>query len=131
MTAMCMVNLGRAARQARDAERAIALYGEALRTFVRLDNTWGVAVCLDGFACLAAEREDYLGAARLYGAEAAVRERAGVVPWPTIRAEHNAGVRAASAALGEAAWAGAHAQGAALSEPEAIADALAFAAAEA
>jgi predicted ATPase/DNA-binding SARP family transcriptional activator len=131
MMAMCMVNLGRAARHARDAERAIALYGEALRTFVRLDNTWGVAVCLDGFACLAAEREDFLGAARLYGAEAAVRERAGVVPWPTIQAEHNAGVRAASSALGEAAWAGAHAQGAALTELEAIADALAFAAAEA
>ena len=40
-------------------------------------------------------------------------------------------MRAASAALGEGAWEGAHAQGAALSEPEAIADALAFAAAEA
>ena len=50
-------------------------------------------------------------------------------PWRTIQAEHDAGVRAASAALGEAAWAGAHAQGAALTEPEAIADALAFAAA--
>jgi predicted ATPase/DNA-binding SARP family transcriptional activator len=131
MTAMCMVNLGRAVRHARDAERATALYGEALRTFVRLDNTWGVAVCLDGFACLAAERGDFLGAARLYGAEEAVRERAGVVPWPTIRAEHDAGVQAASAALGEAAWAGAHGQGAALTEGEVIADALAFAAAEA
>ena len=98
---------------------------------MRLDNTWGVAVCLDGFACLAAERGDFLGAARLFGAEQAVRERAGVAPWPTIRAEHDAGVRAASAALGEAAWAGAHAQGAALTEAEAIADALAFAAAEA
>jgi non-specific serine/threonine protein kinase len=131
MTAMCMVNLGRAVRHARDAERATGLYGEALRTFVRLDNPWGVAVCLDGFACLAAEHGDFRGAARLYGAEEAVRERAGVAPWPTIRAEHNAGVRAASAALGEAAWAAAHAQGAALTEEQAVADALAFAAAEA
>ena len=130
MTATCMVNLGRAARHAGEVERAIALHGEALRAFARLDNVWGVAVCLDGFACLAADRGDFLGAARLFGAEQAVRERAGVVPWRTIQAEHDAGVRAASAALGEAAWAGAHAQGAALTEPEAIADALAFAAAE-
>ena len=130
MTATCMVYLGRAARHAGEVERAIALHGEALRAFARLDNVWGVAVCIDGFACLAADRGDFLGAARLFGAEQAVRERAGVSPWRTIQAEHDAGVRAASAALGEAAWAGAHAQGAALTEPEAIADALAFAAAE-
>ena len=92
---------------------------------MRLDNAWGVAVCLDGFACLAADRGDFLGAARLYGAEEAVRTRAGVAPWRTIRSEHDAGVRAASGALGEAAWADAHAQGAALTDEEAIA--LAFA----
>ena len=69
MTAMCMLNLGRAARHVGEAERAIALLGEALRAFVRLDNAWGVAVCLDGFACVAADRGDFLGAARLYGAE--------------------------------------------------------------
>jgi predicted ATPase/DNA-binding SARP family transcriptional activator len=131
MTATCMVNLGRAAGHAGEVERAIALHGEALRAFARLGNAWGVAVCLDGFACLAADRGDFLGAARLFGAEDAVRQRAGVSRWRTIRAAHDAGVRAASAALGDDAWAGAHAQGAALTEPEAIADALAFAAAEA
>ena len=102
-------------------ERAIALHGEALRAFVRLDNAWGIAVCLDGFACLAADRGDFLSAARLYGAEEAVRKRAGVAPWRTIRSEHDAGVRVACSALGEAAWADAHAQGAALTDEEAIA----------
>ena len=71
MSAVCVLNLGRAARHAGDAERALALNGEALRAFVRLDNAWGVAVCLDGIACLAADRGDFLGAARLYGASGA------------------------------------------------------------
>jgi hypothetical protein len=124
---MCVLNLGRAARHAGEAERALALNGEALRAFVRLDNAWGVAVCLDGFACLAADRGGFLNAARLYGAEAAVRGRAGVARWRTIESEHEAGVLAASSALGEAAWAGAHREGAALTDDEAIA--LAFAAA--
>ena len=127
MTAMCVLNLGRAARHAGEVQRALSLNGEALRAFVRLDNPWGVAVCLDGFACLAADRGDFLRAARLYGAEEAVRRRAGVAQWPTIRSEHDAGVRVAAAALGETAWAGAHAEGAALTDDEAIA--LAFAAA--
>jgi non-specific serine/threonine protein kinase len=125
MTAMCVLSLGRAARHAGEAERAIALNGEALRAFVRLDNAWGVAVCLDGFACLAADRADFLNAARLYGAEEAVRTRAGVARWRTIRAEHDIGVRAASGALGEVAWADAHSEGAALTDDEAIS--LAFA----
>ena len=126
MTAMCMLNLARAARHVGEAERAVALLGEALRAFVRLDNAWGVAVCLDGFACVAADRGDFLSAARLYGAEQAVRERAGVEQWPTIRSEHDAGVRAASAALGEAAWADARSRGAALTDEEAVAHALAL-----
>ena len=40
-------------------------------------------------------------------------------------------MQATASALGEAAWAGARAQGAALTQHEAIAEALAFAAAEA
>ena len=128
MTAMCVLNLGRAARHDGELERASALNGEALRALVRLDNAWGVAVCLDGFACLAADRGDHLVAARLFGAEEAVRGRAGVAQWPTIRAEHDAGILAASTALGEAAWAAAHGEGSALTDDEAIAIALAFAA---
>ena len=71
---------------------------------------WGVAVCLDGFACLAADRGDFFGAARLYGAEEAVRRRAGVAPWRTIRVRARRRRAAASAALGEVAWADARAR---------------------
>jgi predicted ATPase/DNA-binding SARP family transcriptional activator len=130
MAAMCMLNLGRAASLAGDVRRAGALHGEALRAFERLDNAWGIAVCLDGFACLAAERGDFLGAARLFGAEEAVRRRAGVPPWRTIQREHDAGVHAASSALGDAAWSRARAQGGELALEQAIAQALASAAPE-
>jgi hypothetical protein len=44
--------------------------------------------------------------------------------------EHDAGVQAASSALGEAAWTRACSEGATLTEEQAIAEALAFAPAE-
>ena len=132
MTAMCMVNLGRAARHARDAragDRAArrgaprpscgSTTPGASRSASTASRAWppiaGTSSARPG--CTAPRRRSGSGP--------------GSCPWRTIQAEHDAGVRAASAALGEAAWAGAHAQGAALTEPEAIADALAFAAAEA
>ena len=116
MTATGLANVARAAGHAGDVERAVALHGEALRAFVRLDNPWGIAVCIDGLARQAADRGHHLRAARLYGAEEAIRERAGIAPWPTIRAEHEAGVQASTAALGEPAWARARMEGRALSQ---------------
>ena len=64
------------------------------------------------------------GAARLFGAEEAIRERARIAPWPTIRAEHEAGMHATASALGDDAWARARAQGRTLSPEEAVAEAL-------
>jgi hypothetical protein len=128
MAAAGLMNTGRAVRQMGDLDRAGALQAEALRSFVALENAWGVAVCLDAFATLAADRGHHFQAARLYGAEEAVRERARIAPWPTIRAEHEAGVRATASALGEAAWARARSQGRALNQDEAIAEARGLAA---
>jgi hypothetical protein len=67
-------------------------------------------------------------AARLYGAEEAIRERSAIVLWPTIRSEHDAGMAATAAALGEGAWGRARAQGRAMTQAEAIAETHAVAA---
>ncbi|MEA2478919.1 MAG: hypothetical protein QOJ07_841, partial [Thermoleophilaceae bacterium] len=128
MVATCLLNAGRAVRRLGDLDRAGTLQAEALRSFVALENAWGVAVCLDAFATLAADRGHHFQAARLYGAEEAVRERARIALWPTIRTEHEAGVRATASALGEAAWARARSQGRALNQNEAIAEARSLAA---
>jgi len=124
MVATCLMNVGRAARQLGDLDRASAMQAEALRGFVALENAWGVAVCVDAFAILAAERGHHVRAARLFGAEEAIRERARIVPWPTIRAEHDAGIDAAVSMLGEDEWARARAQGRTLTPEEAVAEAL-------
>jgi non-specific serine/threonine protein kinase len=121
MVAAGLMNAGRAARQFGDLDLAGARQAEALRGFVALENAWGIASCVDAFGCLAADRAHYVRAARLFGAEEAVRERARIPRWPTIQAEHEAGVRATVAALGDADWDRAHAEGRALSQDEAIA----------
>jgi predicted ATPase/DNA-binding SARP family transcriptional activator len=128
MAATSLTNAGRAVRQLGDLDRATALQGEALRGFLGLENAWGVAVCLDSFAGLAGDRGDPLRAARLYGAEEAIRERSAIALWPTIGSEHDAGMTATAAALGEGAWARARAQGRAMTQAEAIAETHAVAA---
>ena len=123
MAATCSTNAGRAVRRLGDLSRAGALQATALRGFVALENAWGIAVCVNAFAALAADGGHHLRAARLYGAEEAIRERARIALWPTIRADHEAGIVATASALGAAAWARGRAEGRALSQDEAIAEA--------
>jgi non-specific serine/threonine protein kinase len=124
MVPTCLMNTGRAVRRLGDLDRASALQAEALRSFVALENPWGIAACLDAFATLAGDRGHHVRAARLYGAEEAIRERGKIALWPTIRDEHEAGMRATASALGDAAWERARSQGRALPQDEAIAEAL-------
>jgi tetratricopeptide (TPR) repeat protein len=124
MIAACLMNGGRAARRLGDFGGANARLAEALRGFVALENSWGIAACLASFAALAGERGEYERAARLYAAEAAIRERARLPVWPTIEAEHETGLRVTAAALGAAAWERARGDGRALTQAEAIAEAL-------
>ena len=123
MLAMCLVNAARATRRLGDLDRTSALQAEALRGFVALDNAWGVAVCVCGFAAVAGDRGHHLRAARLFGAEEAIRERARVGLWRTIRAEHDADMESTASALGEAAWMRARSEGRALTAQEAIEEA--------
>jgi non-specific serine/threonine protein kinase len=125
MVAACLTHAGRAVRQLGDLDRASALQAEALRGFVALENAWGIAVCVDALAALAGDRGHHVEAARLYGAEEAIRAQARIALWPTIHAEHEAGMKGTASALGEAAWAAARAQGRMLTQPEAIAEARA------
>lgn len=123
MLALCLMNSARAIRRLGELDRASGLQAEALRLFVAVDNAWGIAASLAGFAALAAARGDHARAARLYGAEEAIRERARVGVWLTIAPEHQAGQQATASALGEATWTQARAQGRALTQTEAIAEA--------
>jgi predicted ATPase/DNA-binding SARP family transcriptional activator len=128
MVAACLTHGGRAVRQLGDLDRASALQAEALRGFVALENAWGIAVCVDALATLAGDRGHHVQAARLYGAEEAIRAQARIALWPTIHAEHEAGMQRTASALGEAAWAAARAQGRMLTQTEALAEARASAA---
>jgi predicted ATPase/DNA-binding SARP family transcriptional activator len=126
MVAAAVMNTARAARHAGDLNRASALHAESLRRFAALDNAWGIAASVDGFAALARALGQHVRAARLYGAEEAIRERGRVALWPTIQAEHEAGVQATVSALGDEAFAHAFAQGHALTQEQAIAEATAL-----
>jgi ATP/maltotriose-dependent transcriptional regulator MalT len=126
MVTMGLTNTGRAARRLGLLDRAGALQAEALRSFVALENTWGIAVCLAACAALASDRGHHVTAGRLFGAEEAIRESGRLTLWPTIQAEHEAGTRATASALGEDAWARARSQGRSLTQSEAIAEALAL-----
>jgi predicted ATPase/DNA-binding SARP family transcriptional activator len=126
--AASLMNGARALRRLGDLDRATALQREALDGFAALENAWGIAACLDAFAVLAADRGQHVRAARLYGAEEATRQRAGIALWPTLRAEHEAGVEATASVLGSSAWTRALDEGRALTEEGAIAEARAVAA---
>jgi tetratricopeptide (TPR) repeat protein len=128
MHAACLINTGRAVRQLGLLERASALNAEALRSFAEHENAWGIAVCLAAFAALAADRGQHVRAARLYGAEEAIRERGRVELWPTIRDEREAGSQATASALGEGAWERARSHGRGLTQADAVAEAYASAA---
>jgi predicted ATPase/DNA-binding SARP family transcriptional activator len=124
MVGACVMNAGRALRRLGDAARAEAFQAEALRAFAALENAWGIAVCVEALAALAASRGRHETAARLFGAEEAIRDRARISLWPTIREEREADVEATAAALGAAAWASARAAGRALTQEQAIAEAI-------
>ena len=125
MVAACLLNGGRTARQLGELDGASDRLTDALRGFVALENAWGIAACVAAIAVLAVDRGQHVRAARLYGAEEAIRERARLGLWPTIEAEHAAGLRATASALG-ADWERTRVEGRALSQDEAIAEARAL-----
>ncbi|HEY1370648.1 MAG TPA: BTAD domain-containing putative transcriptional regulator [Gaiellaceae bacterium] len=120
-TAVMQSVVGRALARTGDLVRAGEAQREALREFLALGNSWGVISCLGAFALLAHAGGDDVAAARLIGAEAELRRRAGVALWLTIEADHARGVAAVSSALGEEAFAQHAAEGATFTQDEAVA----------
>ncbi|MGH3103368.1 MAG: ATP-binding protein, partial [Gaiellaceae bacterium] len=121
MTAGALSILGRALRHLGELDRASGYLEEALALFLALRNSWGVATCLDAFAALAAARGENLAAARLFGAEEEMRQRAGIAMWRTIQADHEGAVEAVTSALGDDVFEQARAEGRRVTQAEAVA----------
>jgi predicted ATPase/transcriptional regulator with XRE-family HTH domain len=123
-TAMCLQNLGRVAHKRGEVARAETLQREALVLFRDLGDPRHCSEALERLAGTAGAARHGERAARLLGAVAAVRATLGT-PQPALeRAETDAAVAPARAALGENAWAAAFAAGRALPLEQAIAEAL-------
>jgi non-specific serine/threonine protein kinase len=113
-------NLGRAAHDLGEHALARDLYNQALTRARDLGNKKWVAESLDAFAALAADCGQPVRAVRLWGAADALREAAGTPRLPFERAEYDAGLAAARAALSVAAINAAAAAGRAMDMDEAV-----------
>ena len=81
-------------------EEACPLLAEALRIYTDLNDSRGVAQCLDALAHVASERALYESAARLVGAAAALRKRVAARQPDTEQARTSAVERVLARALG-------------------------------
>jgi tetratricopeptide (TPR) repeat protein len=119
--------LARAAQAQGDHTRAAHLFAEALVASLELRDELNIAYCLEGLAGIAVDRGEYARAARLCGAAEAVFETTDVRTYWHLpeRMRTQRQLAAGRAALGEAAWAAAWAEGQALSIEESVTQALA------
>jgi predicted ATPase/class 3 adenylate cyclase len=122
--AACLLNLGWMARLRGEMAQAEALQREGLALSQELGDPRVCAEALEALASTAGAAGQGERAARLVGAAAAVRETIGAPQPSDERADTEAAVAAARAALGEEQWAAAFAAGQALSLEQAIAEAL-------
>jgi tetratricopeptide (TPR) repeat protein len=127
--ARALHNLGYVARAQGDGAGAEALFAESLRLFQQRGSRRGVAECLAGLAGLFDQHGQQVRearrAARLLGAVAAQFDAIGAAMWPADRREHARTEETLRAALGQAAFVAAFAEGRALTIEQAIAEALA------
>jgi predicted ATPase/DNA-binding SARP family transcriptional activator/DNA-binding CsgD family transcriptional regulator len=123
---VCLTNLGLMAVGRGDHARASALLEENLHLARRSDDKMPLQYALFGLAGVAAASGEPARAARLWGASEAVREAAGLHLTALARTGTNyeAHLEAARSRLGEAAFAGAWAEGRAMPQEEAIEYAL-------
>jgi non-specific serine/threonine protein kinase len=118
-----LTNLAKVARERGDYDRATALFVESLSARSQFGDKIGIGACLRGLASVAALTHHFERSARLFGAAEALREAIGAsVPRQHARHERTlAGVRAA---MGEAAFAAAWAEGRDMPLPDVVAEAL-------
>ncbi len=116
--------LGHVARLEGAYAEARSLYAWAITTLKELGNSWGIFYLLEAFGHLALAEGEPERAVWLWGAAKRLGEAIGTVLAPAEQPEHERGIAAARAALGEAAFAAAWAAGRAMTLDEAIACAL-------
>jgi predicted ATPase/class 3 adenylate cyclase len=107
-----------------DVARAHALSAECLNLALDLNYQQGIAWGISELASTAAVMGRFERAARLWGAEEALREAAALPIWPDVQPIYDRAVAAARAQCGEAVFAAAWAAGRAMPLEQAIAYAL-------
>jgi predicted ATPase/DNA-binding SARP family transcriptional activator/Tfp pilus assembly protein PilF len=113
--------LGSAAAARGDPAAARSAYEEALCIGRRVGMPWHVVTSLEGLAALDVAGGQPDRAALLLGAAEAIRAEIGAPRWPSMREAYERVVDAARVALGETAFAAAHAKGGALTLAQAVA----------
>jgi predicted ATPase/class 3 adenylate cyclase len=121
-----LIHLAELALQQGDLEGATAHYAECLELVVEQGDRWWSADCLAGFAQIAGARGQLERAVRLSGAASALFDVIGVTPAYTERANLDRVVAVWRAQIGEDAFTAAWAAGQALTQEQAIAEALAI-----
>ncbi|MCS7179511.1 MAG: BTAD domain-containing putative transcriptional regulator [Anaerolineae bacterium] len=116
--------LGNVACLEGDYAQARFLYTRALVTLRDLGNTWGIFYLLEAFAHLVLAEGEPVRATWLWSMVERLGQSIGTALTPAEQAEHERGVAAARAALGEAAFGAAWAAGRIMTLEEAIACAL-------
>ena len=122
--ASALMNAADLARVMREFERAIALLKESLGHYQTLRAAWGICIILDMMAVIAAECGQSERAARLFGAEQALRDTIGSTKNIAWRAEHERSLASVRSVLGEEAFAALWAEGHVMTREQVIAYAL-------
>jgi DNA-binding NarL/FixJ family response regulator len=121
LVALAADGLGELARRRGDIGQAEDLHHEALAIRRTRRFRPGVAGSLEALASIAADQESYDEAVRLFGAAAALRDAIGLVRWPVSEGDWEKVLARLRAALGDAAFDAAWAEGQALSIDDAVA----------
>ena len=117
--AAALHNLAEAQRHLGDLDPAALNYDEALTLSVRIGDRSTIAECLDGLADVASAMHEPRRASSLWAYSERVFSEGGELPWDADGAQ--LGIAEARAGLGSAAFEEAWAQGAAMSQDEAVA----------
>ena len=105
-------------------EQAEELFRQSLKSWHTMTDPLGITIGLSGIAWAAAARGHAGRAARLFGAEDALRERNGSLMLPLWQSDHARWQAAARAELGDEAFTAAWTEGQAMSLEQAVAYAL-------
>lgn len=125
-TASTLTKLGLLALRRNDVVQASTLYAESLTLFQALGDKEYLAICLEGFAAIAAAQQQSERAVRLWGAAEAIRVAINVPLAPNLRDEYEGSLVRIQAELDEQTFAVAWAEGRAMALDEVISYALAI-----